>query len=89
MGKTWVEQWWETEKEQRKKRKGIGIHSTRGPLQLFSRGYAHGGLRATTASRMHLANFDTTQVGPTPQISAENFSFQQVRITFQKGAWSV
>jgi len=63
------------------------LHARTPPL--FSRGCAHSGLRATAASRMHLANFETTQVGPTPQISAENFSFQQVRVTFQKGAWSV
>ena len=30
------------EKGQRKKRKGIGIHPTRGHLQLFSRGSAYG-----------------------------------------------
>jgi len=41
MGQTRVKQQGETEKEQRKKRKGIGIHPTRGPLQLFSRGCAY------------------------------------------------
>jgi len=40
MSETWVEQQRETGKGRRKTRKVIGIHSTRGPLQLFSRGCA-------------------------------------------------
>jgi len=44
-GREWVKQEWSNNgrwgKEQRKKRKEIGIHATRGPLQLFSRGCAY------------------------------------------------